>query len=149
MLKALLSSEANFDTLLRPASDLSCDSKYFAGRFKPSLAIAAALAIALTFLETPALPALSFSAFRFAITAAVVPAGLPRPLFGASFSGVLVDLPFPRFSSSFSGVVVARTGVRPVAARSVVFAPSVDSFRVFRSRASGSFVNAFVDFCIG
>jgi len=101
--------------------------------------MAAALAMALTFLDTPAgfFPS-PFSAL-FAIAAFVVPGGLPRPLFTAGAAS----------SFSFTGVFAPRAGVvvASLPRLGVVgfFAPPVD---FLLSRASGSFVNALVDFCV-
>jgi hypothetical protein len=104
--------------------------------------MAAALAMALTFLETPA----AFPAFfppsspvLFAIAAFVVPTGRPRPRFAAGAVSPSFPVAFPpRAGVVFVGVFFVG-----------VFFPasSPDDFsRRFRA-FSGSFVNAFVDFC--
>jgi hypothetical protein len=94
------------------------------------------LAIALTFLETPAFaPASGFPPpVLFAIAAFVVPGGLPRPRFAVA----------PPTAVSFSAATDF-VGVRFVTDAGAFFAFS--TVRGLRSRASGSFVNAFVDFC--
>jgi len=136
--------DANFELFFaRPESDRSLDSKYFAGRFRPSLAMAAALPMALTFLEDVVdflFPAPDPA--RFAIASFVVPGGLPRPRFIGlassspdgrefSFCGVFPFDVFPSSRFALGEAAGATFGAFDV---------------VFRSRVSGSFVNALVDF---
>ena len=137
--------DANFELFFaRPESDRSLDSKYFAGRLRPSFAMAAALPMALTFLEDVVdflFPAPDPA--RFAIASFVVPGGLPRP----RFIGLASSSPDGR-EFSLSGVFLFDAFPPSRFAPGVAAAgASFGAFDVvFRSRVSGSFVNALVDF---